>query len=65
MNATLSEAIQLVIGAVMGVGLSVSMEKNGFSIFKRDSRMKGLGVLIIFCSAWVVGLTLLAVVFGE
>ena len=65
MNATLSDAIQLIIGAVIGAGVFVTMEKHGYSVFERDTRMKGLGVLFIFCSAWLVGMTFLVAVFGE
>lgn len=65
MNATLSDAIQLIIGAVVGGGVFMTMEKHGYSVFKRDSQLKCLGVLFIFCSAWLVGMTFLVAVFGK
>ena len=65
MTATLGDIMQLLVGVLMVVGVSVTMEKNGVSVFERESRTQGLCVLTIFCSAWVIGMTLLAVVFGE
>lgn len=65
MNATLSDAIQLIIGAVVGGGVFMTMEKHGYSVFERDSRMKGLSILFIFCSAWLIGITLLVACFWK
>lgn len=65
MNASLSEIIQLSIGAFIGFGLSLGMEKNGISVFKRDTRMKALCYLIIFCSLWIIGMTVIENVLGH
>lgn len=54
MNAASSEVIQLAIGAVVGFGLSLSMENRGITLFSRETGAKALGYLFIFCTAWIV-----------
>ena len=65
MNATYSEAIQLTIGAAMGLALSLGMNQQGISLTDPETRGKALGKLSIFCLAWVVGMTLLSALSGE
>ena len=62
---TLSEVIQFLIGAIVGLGLSSTMEKNGISIFYRGAREKAISYLIIFVCFWIMGMTLLLKLFGE
>ena len=45
---TLSEVIQLSIGAIVGLGLISTMEKNGISIFCPETREKAISYLIMF-----------------
>ena len=56
---SLSEVIQLSIGAIVGLGLSLTMEKNGITIFCRETREKAISYLIIFICAWIIGMTLI------
>lgn len=65
MHATLSEAIQLTIGAVIGLGLSLTMEKHGISIFIKGTREKAISYLIMFCCAWIIGMNLIMRMTGE
>lgn len=65
MVGTYSEAIQLTIGAVIGLGLSISMEKHGISLTNPATRGRALGYLSIFCMAWVVGITAIIALFGD
>lgn len=64
MVGTYNEAIQLTIGAVIGLGLSIGMDKHGISLTNPDTRGKALGYLFIFCLAWVVGMTTIMALFG-
>ena len=65
MQATFAEAIQLTIGAVVGFGLSVGMDKHGISVFKKETREKAISYLIIFCCAWVILMSLILRFTGE
>ena len=65
MTLAATEVIPLTISAIVGAGAFVTMEKQGFSIFRRDSCMESLCVLAIFFSIWVVGVSLVVAVFGE
>jgi len=65
MNLAATEVIPLIISAVVGAGAFVTMEKHGFSIFRRDSCVESLCVLAIFFSVWVVGVSLVVAAFGE
>ena len=65
MHASLSEAIQLTIGAVIGLGLSLTMGKHGISIFIKGTREKAISYLIMFCCAWIIGMTLIMRMTGE
>ena len=65
MHATLGEIIQLTIDAIVGYGLSVSMDKNGISIFCRETREKAICLLIIFVCAWIIGMALLFKILGD
>lgn len=59
MNAKYSEAIQLTIGAIVGLGLSVTLKKHRISLFNRETCSKVLGNLLIYCMAWIVFSTIL------
>ena len=56
---SLSEVIQLSIGAIVGLGLSLTIEKNGITIFCRETREKAISYLSIFICAWMIGMTLI------
>ena len=56
---TLSEVIQLSIGAIVGLGLISTMEKNGISIFCPETREKAISYLIMLICAWIIGMTLI------
>lgn len=65
MIETYSEAIQLTIGAIVGLGLSVTMEKHRISLFNRETCSKALGYLAMFCMAWIVFTTILTELLAE
>lgn len=65
MQATFGEVIQLAIGAIVGFGLSVGMDKHGISVFIKGTREKAFCYLICFCCAWIMGMTLIAHFLGE
>jgi len=65
MDAASSEEIRFLIGAVVGFGLSISMEKQGVGLFNRETSVQALGYLSIFSVAWTVLTTVLMAYFGE
>ena len=65
MHATLSDAIQLTIGGIVGLGLAYTMEKHGISIFIKGTREKAISYLIMFCCAWLIGMTLIMRFTGQ
>ena len=65
MHATWSEVIQLIIGAVVGLGLFTTMEKHGISILNKETREKAISYLIMFCCAFLIGMTLIMRFTGE
>lgn len=62
---SMNQLIQLTIGAVVGFGLSIGMEKRGISLFSSETRVKAVSYLFIFCCAWITGMTLITHFFGK
>ena len=65
MHATFGQLVMLTIGAVVGFGLTIGMERNGISFLNKETREKAICYLIIYCCAWIVGMTLILKVLGE
>ena len=65
MDATASEGVRLMIGAAVGLGLFLSLDKNGISLFNRKTSVQALGYLFIFSVSWTVLATALMASFGE
>ena len=64
-HATFSQVLQLLIGAIVGLGLAFTMEKHGISIFIKGTREKAVSYLIMFCCAWIIGMTLIMRMTGQ
>ena len=65
MTVAFSETFQLVLGVVIGFGVNLTMEKNGISLFEKETRSKAASVLLIFCTAWVVAMTAITAFLGK
>lgn len=60
-NVSYNEAVQLGIGAAVGLGLSITMEKNGLSISDPETRWTTLAYLTIFSCMWVTAMSALEI----
>ena len=65
MTANLGEIFQLTLGAIIGFGVNLSMEKHGISLFSSETRPKAISILIVFCTAWIVGMTVITAFFNK